>query len=383
VLRCGGGWTSPSLTDKLESLSKIEQRPVDRISKTRPPEERSKPTAANDRRRTWFRIVALGVIPLALLFGIEGVLRVAGCGYSACFFRTRPLQGQVVWTGNPDFGRRFFSPGLTRYAHPFIIPQLKSPNALRVFVFGESAAMGDPDFKFGLPRMLEVLLRERFPERRIEVINAAMVAINSHVVLPIARDSVGHGADLWVVYMGNNEMIGPFGSASIFGARAPALPAVRANLWLKETRVGQLLDSGIYWLRRRGQPLPTWRGMEMMVEQKIRPHSSENERVYKNFSRNLSELLETASTEGVPVILCTVASNLKDCAPFASLHRPGLTALQLSDWQSAYDKGCALQKVGSSAEAKAAYEHAARIDPDFAEVWFRLAECSRLLGQGS
>ena len=243
--------------------------------------------------------------------------------------------------------------------------------------------MGDPDFKFGLPRMLEVLLRERFPERRVEVINAAMVAINSHVVLPIARDSVGRGADLWVVYMGNNEMVGPFGSASIFGARAPALPVVRAGLWLKETRIGQLLDAGMYGLRRRGQPLPEWGGMEMMVEQRVRPHSSQNERVYRNFSQNLSELLETASREGVPVVLCTVATNLKDCAPFASLHRPGLTGRELSDWQSAYDKGCALQKAGSFAEAKAFYKDAVRVDPDFAEVWFRLGECTRLLGLGS
>src|SRR6185369_2686247 len=107
--------------------------------------------------------------------------------------------------------------------------------------------------------------------------------------------SVGRGADLWVVYMGNNEMVGPFGSASIFGARAPALPVVRAGLWLKETRIGQLLDAGMYGLRRRGQPLPEWGGMEMMVEQRVRPHSSQNERVYRNFSQNLSDLLETAS----------------------------------------------------------------------------------------
>jgi hypothetical protein len=63
-----GDWTSPSLTDRLESLSKIEQRPVDKISNKHVPKERSKATAANERRRTWFRIVALTITPLALLF---------------------------------------------------------------------------------------------------------------------------------------------------------------------------------------------------------------------------------------------------------------------------------------------------------------------------
>jgi tetratricopeptide (TPR) repeat protein len=282
-----------------------------------------------------------------------------------------------------DFGRRFFPPGLVRGSRPFSMTAIKPPNTLRVFVLGESAAMGDPDFKFGLPRMLEALLGERFPQRRIEVINTSVVAINSHVILPIARDCARQQADLWVIYMGNNEIIGPFGSASVFGARAPALFLVRAGLWAKTTRLGQLLDAGLYLARHRDGALAEWGGMEMMAGQKVPYDAPATKRVYSHFEQNLHDVLEIADRAGVPVILCTVATNLKDCGPFASLHRAGLISTQLSDWQAAYNAGVTAETAGDITNATEAYERAARIDDNFAELAFHRGECARLLGEDS
>ena len=328
-----------------------------------------------------FRLLAAVGIPLVLFLLAEGVLRLAGYGYSPHFFQKRLIRGRPSWTDNQDYGRRFFPPGLVRYPRPFTMPVVKPPDTLRIFVLGESAAMGDPDPKFGLPRMLEVLLRERFPNRQIEVINAAMVAINSHAILPIARDCAQKQGDLWVVYMGNNEIIGPFGSVSVFGARAPPLPLVRAALWVKGTRLGQLLDGALDVARHGDQPLPEWTGMAMMAGLKIRHDAPATARVYRNFERNLAGLLATGARAGVPIVLCTVATNLKDCAPFASLHRPGLSPAELAQWQTAYDAGVALQDQGKPGEAKAAYERAAGIDGEFADLAFRRAECSRLTGE--
>jgi len=316
-----------------------------------------------------------------MLFSIEGILRLGGYGCSPRFFLGRQITGRAVWTENPDFGRRFFPPGLMRQAQPFTIPAVKPSGTLRVFVLGESAAMGDPDFKFGLPRMLEVLLRERYPNRRVEVINAAVVAINSHVILPIVRDCAALQGDLWVIYMGNNEMIGPFGSATVFGARAPALPLVRAGLWLKTTRLGQLLDATRHFLRQGKPSLPEWSGMEMMADQKVRHDAPATATVYRHFERNLADILDVAARAGVPVILCTVPTNLKGCAPFASLHRAGLAEAELSAWQKEYDAGVAWQGKGNLAEANAAYERAGRIDDQFAELAFRHGECFRQLGK--
>jgi tetratricopeptide (TPR) repeat protein len=337
--------------------------------------------ASRPRRRAWLRLALAVGLSLVFFLSAEGILRLAGVGYSPCFLGKRVIEGRACWTDNPDFGRRFFPRGLVRYPRPFTMPVAKGPNTVRIFVLGESAAMGDPDPKFGLPRMLEVLMRERFPDRQVEVINAAMVAINSHVVLPIARDCAQGRGDLWVVYMGNNEMIGPFGSVSVFGARAPPLPLVRAGLWVKATRLGQLLDGVAASVSQANRPLPEWTGMAMMADLKVRPDAPASRRVYRHFERNLADLLATGAGAGVPVLLCTVASNLKDCAPFASLHRPGLAAAQLAQWQAAYDAGVAWQEQAKPAEAMAAYERAAAIDGEFADLCFRRAECCLRLGR--
>ena len=65
------------------------------------------------------------------------------------------------------------------------------------------------------------------------------------------------------VYMGNNEMVGPFGAATVFGAQAPPLPIVRLHLWLESTRVGQLLGALADHFRPRAAGTAEWHGMEM------------------------------------------------------------------------------------------------------------------------
>jgi tetratricopeptide (TPR) repeat protein len=313
---------------------------------------------------------------------VEGGLRLAGYGYSPRFFLKRRIAGEAFWTDNQQFGRRFFPAGLQRGSRPLRFAANKPVETIRIFVFGESAAMGDPDFKFGLPRMLEVLLRERFNDRRIEVINAAVVAINSNVILPIARDCVEGQGDLWVIYMGNNEMVGPFGSDSVFGARAPALSVVRAGLWLKGTRLGQLLDR-LGQLMRGKQPFSEWTGMEMMADQWVRYDDPATARVYRHFERNLIDILRTGVRTAVPIVLCTVPTNVGKCAPFASLHNRSLSGAQLAEWQAAYDSATARQNEGNLTNALLGFAKAAQIDSDFAGLAFRQAECDRLLGMNA
>ena len=72
-----------------------------------------------------------------------------------------------------------------------------------------------------------------------------MTAINSHVAVEIARDCAAHQPDLFVVYMGNNEVVGPFGPATVFQQWSPNRKLIRATAWLKSTRVGQLLGDTI------------------------------------------------------------------------------------------------------------------------------------------
>src|SRR5262249_18893542 len=174
---------------------------------------------------------------------LELVLRLSGVGYPTRFLlsRSEPLVRTLVQ--NNQFGWRFFGRQMARVPAPISLAEPKPPGTIRIVVFGESAAFGDPQPRYGLPRMLEALLELRYPGVKFDVVNAAMTGINSHAVVCIARDCEPADADAWVIYMGNNEVVGPFGAGTVFGPQVPPLPLIRAGLALKATRVGQELDA--------------------------------------------------------------------------------------------------------------------------------------------
>jgi len=165
------------------------------------------PTPATRRKLWLFRLLAAVVVPSVCLLVIEFGLRLSGFGYPTSFLISRPtsssqnsnapaFQSAEAWVQNNRFGWRFFGRQLARTPAPFSIPEHKAPNTIRIFVFGESAAFGDPQPQFGLPRMIEALLSLRHSGVRFEVVNAAMIGINSHAVLPIARDCARAGGDV-------------------------------------------------------------------------------------------------------------------------------------------------------------------------------------------
>ncbi len=349
--------------------------------KSRSPEElkNSIPT-----RRLWlFRFFVAILAPLLIVGGLELGLRLSGYGYPVSFFVPVKINGQNYYVPNDRFGYRFFPPALARTPGSIRMPARKAPGAYRIFLFGESAAQGDPDPSFGAGRYLQALLRERFPGTDFEVVCAAMTAINSHAILPIARECARHDGDLWIFYMGNNEMVGPFGAGTVFGPRAPGISLVRADLAIKTTRTGQLLDSVMRrWGARRSTP-KIWSGLNMFKDHELRSDDPNRLRAYENFKVNLADILRAGRSEGVPVILSTVGSNLKDCAPFASLHTTALSETQKSEWDGFYRDGIDLQTAGDYQGALKKFAQAVGIDPQYAELRFRMGTCDLALANGA
>ena len=341
------------------------------------PEE---PTPPIPRRRLWlFRFCTAIIIPLVILGGLELGLRWFGYGYPASFFLRYNIDGQGYYVPNDEFGCRFFPPAIAREPTPQRMAVKKSPDTYRIFVFGESAAMGDPDPSYGMGRYLQVLLQERYPEIHFEVICVAMTAIDSDVVLPIARECARHDGDLWIVYMGNNEMVGPFGAETAYGLRAPPLEVIRAFIAIKATRLGQLLANVIGRVRGNSSTPKEWGGMQMFTNSRIGYDDPARLRAYANFKENLEDILRMAHRAGAPVVLSTVAVNLKDCAPFASIHKPGLSTNQLSAWNKLFEEGVTNETAGAYGDALALYRQAAGIDPQFAELQFRMGDCDLAL----
>jgi tetratricopeptide (TPR) repeat protein len=341
--------------------------------KSFPPEKLTSKIPA--RRLWWFRFCAAILVPLVIVGGLELGLRLSGYGYSTSFFLQTKINGQDYYVPNDDFGYRFFPPALARTPAPQRMAVKKSANTYRVFVFGESVAMGDPDPSFGAWRYLQTLLQERFPGTDFEVVCVAMTAINSHAILPMARECAQRDGDLWIIYMGNNEMVGPFGAGTVFGSRAPGTGLVRADLAVKTTRIGQLLDSLIKRWGIHSSTPKTWGGLNMFKDHQLRYDDPNRLRAYENFKKNLADILRAGHKAGVPIILSTVGSNLKDCAPFASLHAATLNETQQAEWDGIYQGGIALESAGDYPGALKQYAAAAAIDPQYAELQFRVGSC--------
>ena len=319
--------------------------------------------------------MAFAGVPLLFLVLLELALRLAGFEYPTAFLLKSSNHGANTFVQNDQFGWRFFGPRAARQPEATSIPRKKPPGTIRIFVFGESAAYGDPQPRFGLPRMLEAMLELRHPDRKFKVVNAAMTGINSHVILPLARDCVEAQADAWVIYMGNNEVVGPFGAGTVFGSQTMPLPLIRAGLALKATRTGQLLDA----LRRAAQKSSAesgaWEGMRAFVKYKLAASDPRLDAVYQNFGQNLNDIIAAGKSSGAKIVLSTVGVNLKDCAPFASLHRPDLSEARLNDWQRFYDAGTNAQAGGNFQQAASDFDQAERIDDRFAELCFRRGQC--------
>lgn len=341
------------------------------------------PAPALTLRRKLLFAALLSAAATALLLGaLELTLRFTGYGHSPHFARRVTLaSGETVWRENRWCTAPYFSPALVRRPQPFRLPGKKAAGTYRVFVLGSSAAMGDPEPSFSLARVLESLLRAAYPEIRFEVVNAAITAINSHMVRDLAADCAQLEPDLFIVYEGHNEVIGPFGPAGVFAPFFRNGTAVRIAAALKRSRTGQLIAD----LHRRladGDNTPAdWGGMQMFLEQQIAHDDPRLAAVRAHFRDNLLAIAATAHDAGARTIVCTTLANQRDFAPFLSQHRPGLSAADLERVTAHLTAAREAERQGYLVDAEAAYRAALALDDAHAETHFRLGRLLLQMGR--
>ena len=212
-----------------------------------------------DRRRKarpalWVRLFVAVLSPVAFLLLIELILRLVGYGLPGDFFITYKTADSTAYIVNRDYCQHFVPKELSRAPEATAL-QKKGPKTIRIFVFGGSAAFGDPDPAFGFCRQLQVLLNEHATETFFEVVNAAVTSMNSHVARRIARDCVTHKPDVFIIFMGNNEVVGPYGPPTLPAWLYDSGTAIDLSIAAKKrTRLGQLIDRTIQAMHAR------WRG---------------------------------------------------------------------------------------------------------------------------
>ena len=331
------------------------------------------------KTKVWiFRCGLVFGAPLIFFILLETSLRFFGYGHSTTLFLE---QEDGSLRTNSKFMWRFFDPKISRIPEAISVARQKPPNTKRIFVLGGSAALGVPYSAYSFSRVLEVMLDNAYPEQEFEVYNVAMTAINSHVVLPIARECAELDPDLFIVYMGNNEVVGPYGPGSVIKVFQPNLSIIRLSVWAKTTRTGQFMDDMIGTFGNKTSAPKQWLGMDIFVDKKVPASDARLNNVYSHFESNLSDIIKIGRKAGARVLVSTVASNIQDSFPFASSHSNSLSETDLQNWTRAFEEVQKEMAQHNYSEALALIEECELLDKEHALLTYEKARCFDNLGQ--
>ena len=273
----------------------------------------------------WFYFIII-LIPLIFFVLLEIGLRAFNYGVDLSQWVKISDKKYIL---NPEVARRYFYntdnvPASNQNSFDII----KKGNAFRVFILGGSSAAGYPFIQNGdFGKYVKHRLEFEYPSEKIEVINIAMTAVNSYTLRDLFPGVVEQKPDLILIYAGHNEYYGALGVGSLESlGKSPFI--VHTALYLNKFKTFQLIRNilkGITGIFSGSNPADV-NGtlMSRMAQNKLIKLNSD---VYysglKQYETNMNDILEMAKDKNIPVILGTVACNLKDQPPFVSTSTKG------------------------------------------------------------
>lgn len=252
-------------------------------------------------------------------------------------------------------------------------PVEKAPGTLRIFCLGGSANAGWPHGTEQIwSRYLEHALRQAYPSRSIEVVNVGAHAYASYRVRPILEDVVRFDPDLIVLWTGNNEFVERRSYAATAGAQR-LVRAITDASRLFELLLGAVIERQekevLSGEQRNAQDFLFAQLEQMALE--LRADPAQFQAVVDHYRFTVGAMLDTARDHGVPTVLLTVPSNLRDWHPNVSQH--GADGERLAEWRKAYRAGLAALLEGDTERATTELGRALELDPEHAETAFQLA----------
>jgi len=355
------------------------------MSKHRTPEGGAQAPAPKPARRK-FPLAFKLVLPLFSLLAVvlfEIVLEILGLNSSVRLFEfTKAPDGTPVHRLNMRVSERFFfrrfqgRPVSPARALPVEFPVRKPRNTIRILTLGESTTAGFPyprSAAFG--GYLREMLSDLHPGKKFEVINCGITAINSYAVLDFMPEVLRCDPDLIVVYCAHNEFYGCHGVGSL-QTLTTNRTLIRWFIALQKTCLYEAVD----WVVRLVRPVsgtPTRATLieAMPQDQAIRRNSPKHAIAEATFRKNMQAIVELSQRAGVPIVVTTVASNVRELSPLRSVHREGISPADLQRFDEVYKQAVEEQKGGRMAPAEALYRKALEIDGEYAEACFRMAQC--------
>ncbi|HBA60638.1 MAG TPA: hypothetical protein DCZ92_07430 [Elusimicrobia bacterium] len=287
---------------------------------------------AKDLKLTVYSLASL----LALLLGLEAVLRLAGFQARLPPFRLPSPPCMVL--GSCGEGNRglFEKKGSLLALRPEYygwfqeqeFPARKPADEFRVFILGGSTIYN----LFG-----QMTNSFDASGRKVRVVNLGGNSFGTARLLPVLSEILGYEPDLVLVYSGHSEfvditIVNQFLETSPFRKKLGEL--------LRRSRVCGLIELGVY---KTGMGLMRVRkrhdnGVVRYFGTRLRP-GTEKEKVYGLYRKYLAEMAKQARARGVPLVLSTVGYN-RVIAPLVpeearALHRTGLDLLRGGKYKEA------------------------------------------------
>lgn len=264
-------------------------------------------------------IAATLLLPLILLLLVELGFRFSGWGGYQPFLRPAGVleSGDTLIIVEPAASKPYFysNPSRPGYADQssFVMP--KPENTFRIFLLGESAAKGYPQpMNLSMSSFLRAMLKDVAPEKNFEIINMGTTAVAGFPIIYMAEDALNYDPDLIISYTGNNEFFGAYGTASINSSGTFSPGFLKVVRWFNGLGMIQALN---HYTERKPEGNLTL--MEQMIGETSIPFDSGlREAAAANLEYSLGEISRMCMDAGVPLILCTTASNESGLYPMGS-----------------------------------------------------------------
>ncbi len=279
------------------------------------------------------------------------------------------------------------APGASRFVEKVVIQEKlslhKPKSEYRIFTYGESTMHGSQYGPISNPaRWLAAYLKDFLPGRNIRVVNFARIGHGSDFTLETFRDTLAYEPDMAIFYLGHNDFL--------HGNRKYQLDAEKKE-WSYRARDlirRSYLISTIYrWVIRKRMELKNDQSDDRIefsvIETPPSGIGAENSiprndpRYFENiqfFKENLGKILDLGASHHLPMLFYKPVSNLKDFAPFYSVHYRELLPEELSLWERFFHEGKIEEVQGNTDEALGFYEKAYALDSTYADLSFRLAQ---------
>lgn len=263
-------------------------------------------------------VLVILLSPVVFFGLLEIFFRLTGMFAPLRLLEIREHEGRQYFTTNAHYGRLFLQRADVPAPPALWTPVEKPPGTRRVILLGESAAAGFPMTDYHLGRLVEARWRARFPDVPVEVINLSMVAINSHALREFAREALALDPDMFVIYAGHNEVIGPFGPAAKFGPAISSPWLTRAALAVRRTHVGRAVEAVMASLTPSSADAGAWRGLDEFQGVRIPHDDPQLDGMLENTEANFRAITQLVVDHGAKVLFCLPAVNLNDWPPLAS-----------------------------------------------------------------